>query len=313
MFSYNVLTLTVNPCIDRSCATKHVAPERKLRCHSVKRQPGGGGINVARALHELGGSPLAVWTGGGDTGRRLAGMLNEEGLQHTQIETAAATRENIHLFEESSESQYRLVMPGVELTEHDAEQALATVAELSSRARYVVASGSIPPGAEDDLYARVRERLPEGVRFIVDTKGEPLRRALEAGVFLAKPNIAELVDFTGEGLHDDASIARAAGRLIERQKVHAVVVSLGRGGAMVVTQDGSERIAAPMVRARSKVGAGDSMVAGITHQLARGAALSAAVRFGVAAGAAAVLTPGTELCRRADVERLYAGMRDAKA
>lgn len=309
-----IVTSTINASLDRSCRADHVTPEKKLRCHTVQRQPGGGGINVARVVHELGGAARPVWAGGGDTADRLAGLLEEAGLIHLRVDLQATTRENIHLLDESSGSQYRLVMPGADVSAEEAERMLeATVAQVdqsthSGACCYVVASGSLPPGVEDDYYARLSRMLPEEARLVVDTKGEPLRQALGEGAYLIKPNLAELEALAGRELGDEEAIETAARELIGEARAVVVVVSLGRGGALLVTEDGAERMGAPAVRTQSKVGAGDSMVGGLVLALARGSDLSAAVRFGIAAGAAAVMTPGTELCRRPDVERIHAGM-----
>lgn len=309
MRTFDIVTLTLNPSIDRSCRTAHVVAEKKLRCHSVQHQPGGGGINVARVVHTLGGDSLAIWVGGGAAAGRLAGLLEADGVAQHQIEAEAATRENVHLIDEGNGAQYRLVMPGAKLTVDESERALDRCVELAKEARCVVASGSLPPGVSLDYYARLRRKLPGRVRFVVDTKGEALRHALAECVSLIKPNLAELGALVGRELEEDAAIEKAARELIGDNRAAVVVVSLGRGGALLVTEDGADRISAPTVPIRSKVGAGDSMVAGIVHQWVRDASLADAVRFGVAAGAAAVMTPGTELCRRSDVERLYAGMR----
>jgi len=313
MRPFNIVTLTINPSVDRSCRTEHVIAEKKLRCHSVERQPGGGGINVARAVHLLGGNVLSIWAGGGATGAQLAGLLEADGVAHHQIETESLTRENVHFIDESDGAQYRLVMPGSKLTEKESERALDGCAEAAREARCVVASGSLPPGVRPDFYARLRRKLPGQVRFVVDTRGEALRLALAQRVDLIKPNLAELGALVGRELEEDAAIEAAARELIGDNRAAVVVVSLGRGGALLVTEDGTDRISAPTVPIRSKVGAGDSMVAGIVHQWVQDAPLADAVRFGVAAGAAAVMTPGTELCRRADVERLYAGMQQTAA
>jgi 6-phosphofructokinase 2 len=139
---------------------------------------------------------------------------------------------------------------------------------------------------------------------VVDTKDAALARALDAGVFLIKPNIHELEQLVGRELAGDRAVAEAAGEIVDRGGAEVALVSLGRGGAMLVTADGVEHLRAPVVPLGSKVGAGDSMVGGLAVALARGRELRDAARYAVAAGAAAVMTPGTELCRAEDVERL---------
>jgi 6-phosphofructokinase 2 len=132
-----------------------------------------------------------------------------------------------------------------------------------------------------------------------------LRLAVEEGVFLIKPNLPEFTELMGQERVDEKQEEHLARELVSTNKCEAVVVSLGAAGVLVASAEGVERVRAPLVPIKSKVGAGDSTVAGIVLALARGQSWREAVRFGVAAGAAAVMTPGTELCCREDVERLY--------
>jgi 6-phosphofructokinase 2 len=171
---------------------------------------------------------------------------------------------------------------------------------------YIVASGSLPPGVPHDFYGRVAEvgrRMNS--RVIVDTSGEPLAAAVEAELFLIKPNLRELRDLVGEELETEEAQEEAARSLIDKGKCQAVMVSLGAAGVLLVTREHMEHIRAPRVKIRSKVGAGDSMIAGATLALARGEEMVNAALYGVAAGSGAVMTPGTELCRKEDVDPLY--------
>jgi 6-phosphofructokinase 2 len=303
-----ILTLTVNPSVDASCAVDRVVPDRKLRCTRPRREPGGGGINVARAVHILGGEATAVWARGGPTGDLLAQLLDDGKVSHVPVSVSGTIRESLMVYEESSGSQYRFQMPGPELDAESLHRLGRAVTERSPSPQYVVLSGSLPPGVPDDFYARLATAMGPNVRVVVDTSGSPLRRTVERGVFLIKPNLGELADLVGGPLESDGDVMAAARRLLEAEAAHAVAVSLGAGGAMVVTRDGCDHIRSPTVPIRSRVGAGDSMVAGTVLALARGMPVGDAVRFGVAAGASAVMTPGSELCRRDDTERLYAEM-----
>ncbi len=166
-------------------------------------------------------------------------------------------------------------------------------------------SGSLPPGAGSDFYARLARAVDSRCRVILDTSGQPLRDGLQAPIFLIKPNLKELGELVGRTIQDDDDIKEVSRSLVDEGNVKIVVASLGEDGAMLTTSEGSRHIRAPRVPIGSKVGAGDSSVAGITLALARGMNVSQAVHFGVAAGSAAVITEGTELCRRADVERLF--------
>lgn len=303
-----IATLTLNPALDLTASVERVSPDEKLRADNLRRDPGGGGINVARVVHELGGEVEAVYLAGGANSELLDELLADEGVSRRRIEIDGRTRADITISDRSADRQYRFVMPGPEIGEGDCQRAFEAVLEGSPD--YVVASGSLPPGAPEDSYARLAGRCREqGSKLVVDTSGPPLERALEEGVDLIKPNLRELAGLAGRDIEDDHDLEEIAAGLVEDGKARLVVVSMGSGGAVVVNREGGRHVKAPTVRVRSKVGAGDSAVAGLVLALARGDSDVDATRFGVAAGAAAVLTPGTELCHRDDVERLAEGMQ----
>jgi 6-phosphofructokinase 2 len=300
-----IITLTMNPTIDTSTAADRIVAERKIRCKPPQHEAGGGGINVSRAIRKLGGESLAFYPAGGPTGQLLRSLLEEEGVRQQPWTVAGWTRDNWNVVDESTHHQYRFLMPGAELSAAEWQQALDLLAALSPAPPYLVASGSLPPGVPEDFYARVaRVAKKLGSRYLLDTSGVPLRLALQEGVYLVKPNLRELCELAGEDLEDEAQQAQVASQLVKRGQSEVVVLSLGAAGALLASAAGSERLYSPAVRARSRVGAGDSMLAGSVRSLARGKLLRAAVRFGIAAGAAAVLSPGTGLCRLQDTERL---------
>jgi 6-phosphofructokinase 2 len=200
-------------------------------------------------------------------------------------------------------------MPGPILTNDELKTSLDQLSLLEPKPDFVVVSGSLPPSAPKDYYAQVaRVAKQSGSKVIVDTQGEPLNLALQEGLFLVKPNIRELSQLAASTINNEKQIEDMAQKIVRQNRSEVVVVSLGAAGALLVTMDKSQYIRPPAVPAISKVGAGDSMVAGIVLALARGKTLQDAAYFGVAAGTAAVMTPGTELCRREDTERLYKDM-----
>ena len=301
-----VVTFTPNPAIDATTAVDRVIAERKLRCGPPRFDPGGGGINVARVIRRLGGDATAVFFSGGPTGTRLQQLLERDGVAHRTVECEQWTRENLTVVEESSGHQYRFGMPGPEVTLDEWRAALRLLREWEPAPAFVVASGSLPPGVPPDAYAQIARIAKErGSRLVLDTSGAALVAGISAGVYLVKPNLRELSALTGVKISGEDDIEAAATSIIERGWSEVVVVSLGARGALLLTADECERVIAPIVPALSRVGAGDSMVGGIVLALVRGCSLGEAVRFGVAAGAAAVMQPGTELCHREDVERLF--------
>lgn len=308
-----VVTVTLNPSIDTSTQVSQVMAEHKMRCSAPSHEPGGGGINVSRAIKKLGGESLAFFPAGQHFGELLKSLLQHEGVEFRQVGIAGQTRENFIVREETSGRQFRFGLPGPAIGEDECGAVLDLLDTLPSRPAYIVGSGSLPPGAPMNFYALLGGKASGlGARYVVDTSGEALCRAAESRVFLVKPNRRELSQLVGKEVLEEDDLADAAQRLVDQGTSEVVVVSLGAGGAMLVTEEGCRHIHAPSVRAVSMVGAGDSMTAGIVLGLTRGLSLVDAVRFGVAAGTAAVMTPGTELCRREDAERLYEKIRGQK-
>jgi len=304
-----IVTMTLNPAIDKSSSVDHVVPERKLYCKPPLFEPGGGGVNVSRAIKKLGGKSLLLYPAGGLTGKRLQQLLDEEGLDHRPLPIVGMIRESLVILEESTGQQYRFGMPGPKLKKIEWESFLQKLAVIAPPPDYVVASGSLPPGVPPDFYAQVaRVGKKKGTKTIVDVSGKALKEALEEGVFLIKPNVREFRELVGEEIKEESQIKAEAQKMVKSGRCEVLVISLGAAGALAVSEDFAEHILPPTVPIVSKVGAGDSMVAGIVLSLARGNPFRESVMFGIAAGSAAVMTPGTELCRREDAERLYESM-----
>lgn len=308
-----VITLTMNPALDKSSGVERVIAERKLHCTQPRFEPGGGGINVSRAMRKLGGESTMIFPYGGVTGDSLLKLLGQDRLTCLPIPVDGMTRENLMVLEETTGRQYRFGMPGSLLRDEEWQRCLNALAEGKEKPAYIVASGSLPPGVPDDFYARVAKiGKGLGARVVIDTSGEPLRHALQEGVYLIKPNIRELGELIGRERIDDITPEKFALELVRTGRTTVVALSLGAGGVLLASAEGCERLRTPVVPILSKVGAGDSMVAGMILSLVRGFSLADAARFGVAAGAAAVMTPGSELCRREDAERLYEQLRTSR-
>ncbi|BBX73069.1 1-phosphofructokinase family hexose kinase [Mycobacterium shinjukuense] len=300
-----IVTLTMNPALDVTTSVDTVRPTEKLRCSTTRYDPGGGGINVARVAQVLGASVFAVFPSGGSHGGLITRLLGDAGVPFAEIPIVGATRESFTVNETSTGQQYRFVLPGPALTVPEQHRCLRELRMAARSAEFVVASGSLPPGVPADFYQRVAEVCREvGVRLILDTSGGGLRH-IASGVFLLKASVRELRECVGRELRAEADRFRAAHELIESGRAQVVVVSLGSQGALLATRHTSQRFPAVPMRGGSGVGAGDAMVAAITVGLCRGWPLVKSVRLGIAAGAAMLLTPGTAVCERADVERLF--------
>jgi 6-phosphofructokinase 2 len=273
-------------------------------------EPGGGGINVARAIKKLGGEATAIFPSGGYTGKFFNHLIGKENVPAVIIETTNETRENIIVLEESSNNQYRFGMPGTELSESEWKQILNAVEKIND-SEFIIASGSLPPGVPLNIYAQLAKIAKnKNAKFIGDTSGDALKQAVDEGVFLLKPNLSELSSLAGKKALQPEEVKDIAREIISKGKCEVMVVSMGAAGAMLVTKESSETITPPAVARKSTVGAGDSMVAGIVFYLSQGHPITEAIQYGVACGTAATMNSGTELCKKEDADKLYSLIRN---
>jgi 6-phosphofructokinase 2 len=299
-----IVTLTFNPVIDKASSINGLAPEKKLRCSQPEFGPGGGGINVSRALKNLGADSLAIFPSGGYSGQFLNQLMEEHGLQYLASETKTRTRENFIVFDKATGLQYRFGMPGSEISENEWQAMLEEVKK--TEAEFIVASGSLLPGMPPDIVAQVAEiAIEKGAKLILDTSGEALKKAVEVGVYLLKPNLGELSSLVGQEEVDHQSVDEIGKEIIRRGQCEILVVSMGAQGAKMITKDNIIHVLSPVVRSVSTLGAGDSMVAGMVLALSQNKPLKEVLQFGIACGTAATLTHGSELCKKEDVEKLF--------
>lgn len=303
--SPRLITLTLNPALDLAAEADAVMPTHKIRMHHEHADPGGGGINVARVLHELGGDALAVLAAGGATGRVLEEMLDEAGVKRRSVPIQGRTRVSLNVQDRKSGLEYRFVPEGPTLTGAEWQAVLAVLEEVEGD--WLIASGSLPHGVPDDAYAQVaRIAARRGQPFVLDTSGAALKAALDqGGIELVKPSLSELEHLLDRDLKDPAEQDAHAMALVRRGSARLVALTLGRDGALLATPEGVVRMPAMDVPVTSTVGAGDAFLAATTLALARGATPSDALAWGTAAGATAIACAGTARLRRTDVEARY--------
>lgn len=305
-----LITLTLNPALDLATCTDHVAPTHKLRCGPAQRFAGGGGINVARVLHRLGADVQAWALTGGAAGAQVQKLLADEGVATRLQPIAGDTRENFSVVETTTGQEFRFVLPGPTLHAAEWQACLNSLAAQQPPPRWLIASGSLPPGTPDDFYAQLARALsPQGVRVVIDTSGPPLAAALQAGVALVKPSLRELREVMQQPLEHAADWCAAAQSLVHSGAAQTVALSVGEQGAVLATRWGVWQAPALNVPATTgTTGAGDCFLAALVWALDRGDAPAEALRWGVAAGAAALLHPGTALAQADDVQRLVLGV-----
>jgi 6-phosphofructokinase 2 len=301
----DILTVTMNPALDVSAGTRQVHPTSKLRCDSVQRHAGGGGVNVARVVHRLGGDCAALCMVGGPSGEMLTTLLQAEGVACLPVAIAGHTRESFTVLDRTTNEEFRFVLPGPDIHSDEMTACLGMLA-WQPPPDFVVASGSLPPGVPDDFYRQLAQMSNAwAAKFIVDGTGESLRAALEHGVYMVKPSLREFREITQLPLHSVAEVAHAASQWVARQWAQVVVVSLGEYGALMAHADGVVFAPALPVTVVSAVGAGDSFVAGIVWSLSRNDPLEKAFRYGVASASASLMSAGGGLCSPDDVQTWF--------
>lgn len=301
-----ILAVALNPSVDVSSDAARVLPTRKVRTHNQRRHAGGGGVNVARVVAMLGGRPQLLMMIGGETGALMMDALAGVTIDVTVVKTAEPTRLAFMVYEEETGLEYRFVPDGPAVTSEEIEAAMDVVRAF--KGDFLVLSGSLPRNASDYTYARMATvAAGNGVKVLLDTSGNALLTTLkQSKLFLVKPSLSELETIAGKKL-DERGIAETARRIVDEGWAEYVTVTLGRSGALLVGRDINLRLPAIHVPVRSAVGAGDSFLAALVWKLEEGAPIEEAFRFGLAAGAAAAITSGTELCLREDVFAIYEG------
>lgn len=301
-----ILTLTLNPALDMATGVARIVPGEKLRCDEPLLDPGGGGLNVSRAIRALGGDSLALVALGGLTGDRLAGLIRAEGVAFLSIHGPGETRLSFSVTEGDSGRQYRFMMPGPVWTEDQRARVFTLLRATARPGGYSVISGSQPPGVPADFPGALVASMP-GSLGVLDTSGAALAEAVAhpiPGLHVLRMDAEEAAGLAGHPLITRAETATFAQTLARRGVADMVVVARGAEGNLLADRDQRLFAPAPQVEVKSTVGAGDSFVAAFVLALARGAGPAEALRHGTAAAAAAVTTDATQLCHLDDVQRL---------
>ena len=301
----NIITLTVNPALDTYTTIDHLAPNKKLRCQPPMIDPGGGGVNVTRVIHRLGGNSTAIYTRGGHTGKIYSDLLDKEGIDQDPVEIKQDLRENFAVTETSTGNLFRFGLPGPVLEKSEYKSILDKIENISN-AEFLVASGSLCPEAPVDFFAQVAKKAKKNnLKFILDTSGKNFSEILKVGAFLLKPNNEELEDLTGKKATNQKEQKKLLLEILNNYPVEVIVLSLGAKGAILATGNKAVHFPALKVFAKSSIGAGDSMVAGIVYNLSLGKSLEEAVLYGLACGSATLKSPGTELLTKRDADLIY--------
>lgn len=306
-----ILTITLNPALDSASEVGDVVPDLKLRCENPSLEPGGGGVNVSRAITLLGGESTAFVALGGVTGNMMAALLAEAGVNVRRFDGPGMTRQSTAIKETSTGRQFRFGQPGPVWAAADAARAMDAIEALLQPDMLVVATGSLPPGVPDDFYVTLGQRIKAaGAEMIVDTSGAAQKALLAKGHGLMKVlrmdrHESELL--AGETLETPQAAARFAQGIAAQGLAELVILARGAEGSVFASAERGFHCVSPKGEVVSKVGAGDSFVGGLTLGLARGGlSMEDAGKLATATAAAAVMTPGSQLCERSTTERLLA-------
>lgn len=284
-----IVTVTLNPSLDRTLLVGDLRRGEVIRAESSLADPGGKGVNVARALAAHGDDVVAVLPSGGAVGRAVVAMLQDAGVGVGVVPIAGATRANVTVVEPDGTTT-KLNEPGPQLSADEVTALVATITAHAARGDWVVVAGSLPPALDDAIYRTIGDAAhASGARWALDTSGDALLPALAARPDVVKPNREELAEAVGARVDTLGDVVSACHELRARG-ASTVVCSLGADGALLVDDDGAWLARGPVVEVRNTVGAGDALLAGFVHA---GGAGPEALRVGVAWATAAVRTQGT--------------------
>jgi 6-phosphofructokinase 2 len=243
----HIVTITLNPAIDKSTSIPELVPEKKLKCAHPKFEPGGGGINVSRVLQRLNNNSIAIYFEGGFSGKFFSQLVNDENIETIPIEIKTNTRENFIVFDQKTNVQYRFGMPGPEVNKNETDQLINAIEKIDV-IDYLVLSGSMPSNFDENVISKIALICKnKNGRFIIDTSGPALKNHLKENVFLIKPNINELATLAGLDSIAIEDVPNVAKEIIASEKCEAICVSLGAKGAMLITKDSVNIITPPKV------------------------------------------------------------------
>jgi 6-phosphofructokinase 2 len=301
-----ILTLTMNPSLDISVEVDRVVTTLKMRCDNERTDPGGGGINVSRAINILGGSSMAVFPAGGCTGRIIIEMLQEQGIETRPVTTELLSRQSFAVLEQQTNQQYRFSLPGHKLPEEVSRECLQNITHFVPPPSFVVVSGSLPPGVPEDFYGHLANHFRQSqTKIILDTSGEPLKHALKEQIYLIKPNQRELEYVCDCSLADEKIQNEKCREIVDNGYCEALVLTLGKKGALLTTRDDQFRVPGIKVKEFSAIGAGDSFLGGMVVALQQGKELADAFLYAMAAGSSALTTEATALCEKETTDKYY--------
>ena len=299
-----IATVTFNPTLDKSVTVDGLVLDEANRWTSLRRDPGGKGINVSRVVHELGGETIAYGFIGGFDGDIFKQLLQQQGVPFDFTLIKGEIRSNFIITDLQTRRQTRIDAPGPLISKEELEDLVGKIKNIQPKPDFLVLAGSVPPGIPDDIYRKlIEDASSRGIKTVLDSDDAWLKEGIKARPTIIKPNVHEASELLGVKLNNERAIIKAVKSLLANG---IEIVAISRGKDPLIISDGKQllKLTPPSVEVDSTVGAGDSTIAGLVLKLSQGASFEEAARLAVAAGTATALTPGVELCHREDVARL---------
>jgi 1-phosphofructokinase family hexose kinase len=299
-----ILTLTVNPAVDRIVTVDRLVFEDRAYILSTDFAAGGRGINAARVLKSFGAATLAITTSGGEGGRRFEEKLSHDGFEVELVKIKNHIRTNLTISDRQGLS-VKLNELGPALSDTELNRIRKAVEKHLPQASWLMLCGSVPPGVPADFYARlIHQAEKHKVKTLLDTEGEALQHGVEAGPTVVTPNQSEAERLLGRALITRSHSIEAVQRVKAMGAKHALL-SLGSRGVMAAYADGVLEVVPPRIDAVCPIGAGDAMGAAFVWAMSRGNNFAESLRWGVAAGTASAKLPGIQLANFQETEAVF--------
>ena len=300
-----IVTLTINPAIDRTISVDRLAFEDRAYVNSSRESGGGRGINASCVIHSFGGESTAVFPSGGHSGKRLEAYLNGCGLRIAVVPIRNPIRTNLTVTDKHGLT-VNLNETGPTLSKAEVARVEQTVLGALDHASWLMVCGSIPPGVPSSFYAKlISTARRKGVKTLLDADGAALREGIEAGPTVVTPNQQEAERLLGVTLLTRKTYVEAAEK-IRAMGPESVVLSVGSRGAIGAFQKGLFEAVPPRVDAVCPIGSGDALAAAYAWSMERNPDRPAeALRWGVAAGTASAQMPGMAFASLRQTEEVY--------
>jgi len=298
-----ILTVTLNPCIDKTIIIDEFKYGGLNRINSVRVDVGGKGINVSKVLKNFGADVFACGITAGETGKKVVEFLDSEGIPNLFVHTRGEVRTNYKIVDNKTKITTELNEPGFYVQQDVVDACITNIEKMLPSTETMVLSGSIPVGVSKDIYKRLINIAKEyPVKVILDADGEMLRCGVEAVPYAIKPNLFEFEQLVGRKLDSHEKIISAAKHYIN-MGIQQVIISMGAKGAIFVTGQ-LAYLATPFeIECKSTVAAGDSMVAALAYGLVQGYDLKTIARLAVSAGTITTTKEGSDVCSLEEVRK----------